>query len=114
MRGTHPGTARPQSRPTVAGGVRPRREPGGHRRRARGPVTAAVALAGSLALAVVLGGCALSLQSLPKVSGVGTATYPMHAVFANVLNLPDDAQVRGAPRWSAKSAPSPRVTSRPI
>jgi phospholipid/cholesterol/gamma-HCH transport system substrate-binding protein len=41
-----------------------------------------------------VGGCALSLQSLPKLSGTSGATYPVHAVFANVLNLPDDAQVR--------------------
>jgi phospholipid/cholesterol/gamma-HCH transport system substrate-binding protein len=44
--------------------------------------------------AAALGGCALSLQSLPKISGVNAATYPVHAVFANVLNLPIDAQVR--------------------
>ena len=35
-----------------------------------------------------------SLQSLPKVSGLSGPTYEIHAVFANVLNLPDDAQVR--------------------
>jgi phospholipid/cholesterol/gamma-HCH transport system substrate-binding protein len=44
--------------------------------------------------ALVLGGCALSLQSLPKFNSVGTATYPVQAVFTNVLNLPTDAQVR--------------------
>ena len=44
--------------------------------------------------AVVLSGCSLSLQSLPKISGVTSGTYPVHAVFANVLNLPVDAQVR--------------------
>jgi phospholipid/cholesterol/gamma-HCH transport system substrate-binding protein len=44
--------------------------------------------------AVALSGCALSLQSLPKASGISSATYPVHAVFANVLNLPTDAQVR--------------------
>jgi phospholipid/cholesterol/gamma-HCH transport system substrate-binding protein len=42
----------------------------------------------------LLGGCALSLQSLPKLAGTSGATYPVRAVFANVLNLPDDAQVR--------------------
>jgi len=63
---------------------------GAPRRRARGPAAAALLIVTSVAL----GGCALSLQSLPKVSGVGTATYPLHAVFGNVLNLPDDAQVR--------------------
>ena len=46
------------------------------------------------AVVVLLGGCALSLQSLPKISNVGAGTYSLHAVFANVLNLPDDAQVR--------------------
>jgi phospholipid/cholesterol/gamma-HCH transport system substrate-binding protein len=61
---------------------------GGARRRTRvvGPLMAAVAVA--------LSGCALSLQSLPKVSGLGTATYPIYAQFSNVLNLPVDAQVR--------------------
>jgi phospholipid/cholesterol/gamma-HCH transport system substrate-binding protein len=44
--------------------------------------------------APVLGGCALSLQSLPKISSYGSGTYPVHADFADVLNLPDDAQVR--------------------
>lgn len=48
----------------------------------------------TLASVVVLGGCALSLQSLPKVSGLNEPTYEVHAVFANVLNLPDNAQVR--------------------
>jgi phospholipid/cholesterol/gamma-HCH transport system substrate-binding protein len=48
----------------------------------------------AVASVVVLGGCALSLQSLPKISSVGSGTYQLHAVFANVLNLPDDAQVR--------------------
>jgi virulence factor Mce-like protein len=47
-----------------------------------------------VALAVLLGGCALSLQSLPKITTTNGPTYPVHAVFANVLNLPDDAQVR--------------------
>jgi phospholipid/cholesterol/gamma-HCH transport system substrate-binding protein len=48
----------------------------------------------AMAAVVLLGGCALSLQSLPKISSVGSNTYSLHAVFANVLNLPDDAQVR--------------------
>ena len=34
------------------------------------------------------------MQSLPKISGVSSGTYPIYAAFANVLNLPDDAQVR--------------------
>ncbi len=46
------------------------------------------------ATALLVSSCALSLQSLPKVSGVSTATYPIYAAFSNVLNLPDDAQVR--------------------
>jgi phospholipid/cholesterol/gamma-HCH transport system substrate-binding protein len=44
--------------------------------------------------AVLLGSCALSLQSLPKITSNSSATYPVKAVFSNVLNLPDDAQVR--------------------
>jgi len=48
----------------------------------------------AIALVTMLGGCALSLQSLPKLSGLNAPTYELHAVFANVLNLPDDAQVR--------------------
>ena len=44
--------------------------------------------------AVLLGSCALSLQSLPKITSNSSSTYPVKAVFANVLNLPDDAQVR--------------------
>jgi phospholipid/cholesterol/gamma-HCH transport system substrate-binding protein len=44
--------------------------------------------------AFVMSGCAVSLQSLPKFSGLDTATYPVYAAFSNVLNLPDDAQVR--------------------
>jgi phospholipid/cholesterol/gamma-HCH transport system substrate-binding protein len=54
---------------------------------------AAVAVAVAL-VPLLLGGCALSLQSLPKVGGGTAGTYPLHAVFADVLNLPDDAQVR--------------------
>lgn len=48
----------------------------------------------SLVVAALLGGCALSLQSLPKITGNSSSTYPVRAIFANVLNLPDDAQVR--------------------
>ncbi|MGO9344187.1 MAG: MlaD family protein [Acidimicrobiales bacterium] len=48
----------------------------------------------AVASVAMLGGCALSLQSLPKVSGLNEPTYELRAVFANVLNLPDDAQVR--------------------
>ncbi len=53
-----------------------------------------VAAAAICATALLLSSCALSLQSLPKISGVSTGTYPIYAAFSNVLNLPDDAQVR--------------------
>jgi phospholipid/cholesterol/gamma-HCH transport system substrate-binding protein len=52
------------------------------------------ALVMTTALTVLLGGCALSLQALPKITSTNGPTYLVHAVFANVLNLPDDAQVR--------------------
>jgi phospholipid/cholesterol/gamma-HCH transport system substrate-binding protein len=45
-------------------------------------------------LALALGGCGISLQTLPKLSNVHGATYPIHAQFSNVLNLPINAQVR--------------------
>jgi phospholipid/cholesterol/gamma-HCH transport system substrate-binding protein len=73
---------------------------GTHRRRwskpAVGPPWArrSVAAALTCATALVLSSCALSLQTLPKISGVSSNTYPVYAAFANVLNLPDDAQVR--------------------
>jgi phospholipid/cholesterol/gamma-HCH transport system substrate-binding protein len=54
-------------------------------------IVGAVCAAISVAL---LGGCALSLQTLPKITGNSNPTYPVRAIFANVLNLPDDAQVR--------------------
>jgi phospholipid/cholesterol/gamma-HCH transport system substrate-binding protein len=57
----------------------------------RRPAGVVVALA---AAALLLGGCAFSLQSLPKVGGAGAGTYALNAVFTDVLNLPDDAQVR--------------------
>lgn len=60
-------------------------------RRLTGPVLLVVA-------ALVLSGCGLSLQSLPK-PGVNTrSTYAVHATFADVLNLPVDAQVRDGSR----------------
>lgn len=52
---------------------------------------AGVALAASAAL---LAGCDISLQSLPKYSSLTGPFYDLHATFANVLNLPADAQVR--------------------
>ncbi len=52
-----------------------------------------VTAAGAL-LAVGLAGCGISLQTLPKLSNVKGATYPIQAQFSNVLNLPINAQVR--------------------
>jgi len=64
------------------------------RRSVSKPLTAVIAIA----LAVLLSGCGLSLQSLPK-PGVNTSnTYPIRATFADVLNLPVDAQVRDGAR----------------
>ncbi len=57
---------------------------------ARRSISLVVTLVGALAMS----GCAISLQSLPKVSGLDAASYPIYAVFSNVLNLPDEAQVR--------------------
>lgn len=49
-------------------------------------------------VALLLSGCGLSLQSLPK-PGVDTRdTYALRATFADVLNLPVDAQVRDGAR----------------
>jgi phospholipid/cholesterol/gamma-HCH transport system substrate-binding protein len=54
-----------------------------------------------MAFAICLSGCGfhgLSLQSLPKLGGVTSATYPIYATFANVLNLPVEGQVRVGPQ----------------
>ena len=54
-----------------------------------------------MALAVCLAGCGfhgISLQSLPKLGGVTSATYPIYATFADVLNLPVEGQVRVGPQ----------------
>lgn len=48
----------------------------------------------TMALAVALSSCGFSLQSLPKIGASIGPTYTIHAVFADVLNLPVDAQVR--------------------
>ena len=61
-------------------------------RRPCGPRRGAAAVA--VALAVAVSGCSVSLQSLPKFSGQSGPFYAVHATFANVLNLPADAQVR--------------------
>jgi phospholipid/cholesterol/gamma-HCH transport system substrate-binding protein len=45
-------------------------------------------------LGLVGTGCGLSLQSMPKIGGLGGPTYQLHATFANVLNLPANAPVR--------------------
>lgn len=57
-------------------------------------VTRRAFLAGTIASTFALGGCGLSLQTLPKLTNVSGSTYPLQAQFANVLNLPIDAQVR--------------------
>jgi phospholipid/cholesterol/gamma-HCH transport system substrate-binding protein len=68
------------------------RRPGlGGLRRGGGRRAVAVAVAAS---AMLLGGCALSLQSLPKLSSESGGSYPIYGEFANVLNLPQNAQVR--------------------
>ena len=51
---------------------------------------AAWLLLGTLALS----SCGLSLQSLPKLGSVSGPTYSVTATFANVVNLPANAQVR--------------------
>lgn len=53
-----------------------------------------LAVACVAASALALGGCGFSLQSLPKLGGISGSTYPVYATFANVLNLPIEAQVR--------------------
>lgn len=53
------------------------------------------ASAGMLAaLALGASSCGISLQSLPKIGGVSGPTYKITATFANVVNLPQNAQVR--------------------
>jgi phospholipid/cholesterol/gamma-HCH transport system substrate-binding protein len=51
---------------------------------------------GVLLTAFALGAssCGISLQSLPKIGGVSGPTYKVTATFANVVNLPENAQVR--------------------
>jgi phospholipid/cholesterol/gamma-HCH transport system substrate-binding protein len=50
--------------------------------------------AAGAATAVVASSCGLSLQSLPKIGGVSGPTYAVTATFANVVNLPANAEVR--------------------
>jgi phospholipid/cholesterol/gamma-HCH transport system substrate-binding protein len=47
----------------------------------------------ALSVAVLASSCGLSLQSLPKLGGVSGPTYGVTATFANVVNLPANAQV---------------------
>lgn len=46
------------------------------------------------AAALLLTSCGISLQSLPKIGGVSGPTYGLTATFANVVNLPANADVR--------------------
>jgi phospholipid/cholesterol/gamma-HCH transport system substrate-binding protein len=50
----------------------------------------------SLLAAVTLAftSCGISLQSLPKIGGISGPTYRLNASFANVVNLPANAEVR--------------------
>ncbi len=50
--------------------------------------------AGLAGTAVLLSSCGISLQSLPKIGGISGPTYGISATFANVVNLPANAQVR--------------------
>ncbi|MDA8286610.1 MAG: MCE family protein [Actinomycetota bacterium] len=54
----------------------------------------ALILAGALGAAVLVGGCNVSLQSLPKYSSMKGPFYTVRATFSDVLNLPAEAQVR--------------------
>lgn len=49
---------------------------------------------GLAAVVVLASSCGLSLQSLPKIGGISGPTYAVTATFANVVNLPANAQVR--------------------
>jgi phospholipid/cholesterol/gamma-HCH transport system substrate-binding protein len=51
-------------------------------------------LVGLVALAALTSGCGFSLQAFPKLGTQTGSGYPIHASFADVLNLPADAQVR--------------------
>jgi phospholipid/cholesterol/gamma-HCH transport system substrate-binding protein len=55
--------------------------------RTRGPALLTVA-------AALLSSCGISLQSLPKIGGETGPTYTLRATFANVVNLPANAEVR--------------------
>lgn len=53
-----------------------------------------LATAGALVAALGLSSCGISLQSLPKIGGLSGPTYGVSATFANVVNLPANAEVR--------------------
>lgn len=65
------------------------------RRPLAGTASTAAALAASAAL---LTGCGASLQSMPKPGADTDDTYRVRATFDNVLNLPDNADVRDGSR----------------
>lgn len=56
--------------------------------------TRGISVAGLATLAIAASSCGISLQSLPKIGGVSGPTYAVTATFANVVNLPANAQVR--------------------
>jgi phospholipid/cholesterol/gamma-HCH transport system substrate-binding protein len=53
-----------------------------------------VSLAAAAAITLAVTGCGISLQSLPKLGGISGPTYNVKATFANVVNLPANAEVR--------------------
>jgi len=64
-------------------------------RPARGRVARGAAAAMATALAGVLSGCALGLESLPLAGpSSGGGTYSLTATFTNALNLPEKAKVK--------------------
>ncbi len=54
----------------------------------------AAALVGAAGALMASAGCGVSLQALPKLGGQSGPVYPLRATFADVLNLPAEAQVR--------------------
>ncbi|MGH9115237.1 MAG: MCE family protein [Acidimicrobiales bacterium] len=65
-------------------------------------------VAGLATVAVLGSSCGISLQNLPKLGGVSGPTYELTATFANVVNLPANAQVR-AGAFSVGTATSIKV-----
>lgn len=64
--------------------------------RSRTKKTAALSVV--IAATLAAAGCGVSLQSLPKPGVDRADTYPVHATFDDVLNLPVDGQVRDGSR----------------